>query len=219
MSRVVVAAGAAITIPSVSAIAAYLFPDERPRALTFVLMGMTLATVLGVPRCTFVAGVWGFLVCRFGLSADARPSGRAAPGPCSTPLPRPGKAPARQRAPWQDADALGLTQRIIFPLLLSIEQVVVRLRWERTGSCHAGRSDAGTCRTAARASTRRRGSAPCRPSRCRAGPPVFPRRASRRPSDGPDGSRWSVCRRRLRTVVQPIPQTDPWHHDRARSVS
>lgn len=60
LSRMVVAAGAAMTIPSVSAIAAYLYPQSRPRALGFAMMGVTLAMVLGLPIGTFIAGVWGW---------------------------------------------------------------------------------------------------------------------------------------------------------------
>jgi len=62
MSRLVVAAGAAMAVPSVSAIAAYLFPNDKPRALAAVLAGMTLASLAGVPAATFVAGVWGWHV-------------------------------------------------------------------------------------------------------------------------------------------------------------
>lgn len=60
LSRLVVAAGSALTIPSVSAITAYLFPTTRTRALAIVLAGMSLATVLGLPAGTFLAGEWGW---------------------------------------------------------------------------------------------------------------------------------------------------------------
>jgi DHA1 family inner membrane transport protein len=71
ISRVVVAAGAAMTIPSTSAIAAYLFPNERPRALAFVLLGMTAAIVFGVPLGTLLAGAWGWHAALFGAAALA----------------------------------------------------------------------------------------------------------------------------------------------------
>jgi MFS transporter, DHA1 family, inner membrane transport protein len=70
-SRVVVAAGAAMAIPSTSAIAAYLFPNERPRALAFVLAGMTAAIVFGVPIGTLMAGAWGWHAPLFGAAALA----------------------------------------------------------------------------------------------------------------------------------------------------
>ena len=77
MSRVVVAAGAVMTIPSVATIAAFLFPDERPRAVAFVLMGMTLAIVLGVPLGTFVAGAWGWHAPLFGADSACLRHGAA----------------------------------------------------------------------------------------------------------------------------------------------
>lgn len=71
ISRVVVAAGAAMTIPSTSAIAAYLFPNDRPRALALVLMGMTAAIVFGVPLGTLMAGAWGWHAPLFGAAVVA----------------------------------------------------------------------------------------------------------------------------------------------------
>jgi len=73
-ARVVVAAGCALAIPSVSALAAFLFPDNRARALAVVLMGMTVAMVLGVPAGTFLASVSGWratFVGAAGLAAFA----------------------------------------------------------------------------------------------------------------------------------------------------
>lgn len=60
IARVVVACGAALSIPSVAAIAAFLYPQERPRALAFVLTGMTLAIVAGVPLGTLLGGAYGW---------------------------------------------------------------------------------------------------------------------------------------------------------------
>jgi DHA1 family inner membrane transport protein len=71
ISRLVVAAGSAMTIPSVSAIAAYLFPDDKPRALGFALMGMTLAIVMGLPIGTYVAGIWGWQAPLLGAASLA----------------------------------------------------------------------------------------------------------------------------------------------------
>jgi len=54
-ARLLVAAGAALTLPSTSAIAAYLHPEDRAAALAQVLVGLTLAVVLGVPLGTLLA--------------------------------------------------------------------------------------------------------------------------------------------------------------------
>lgn len=70
-ARLVVAAGAAMTIPSSAAIAAYLFPSERPRALAFAASGMTVAVVLGLPLGTLVAGTWGWHAPLFGATLVA----------------------------------------------------------------------------------------------------------------------------------------------------
>jgi MFS transporter, DHA1 family, inner membrane transport protein len=70
-ARLVVAAGAAMTIPSTSAIAAYVFPAERPRALAFAASGMTVAVVFGVPLGTLAAGHWGWHAPLFGAAALA----------------------------------------------------------------------------------------------------------------------------------------------------
>ncbi len=59
-SRLLVAAGAAMTLPSTSAIAAYLFPEDRPRALAAVMTGVTLAVVLGLPLGTLLAASLGW---------------------------------------------------------------------------------------------------------------------------------------------------------------
>jgi predicted MFS family arabinose efflux permease len=71
LSRLVVAAGAAMTIPSTAAIAAYLFPQDRPRALAYVLAGMTAAAVFGVPLGTWMAGAWGWHAALFGAAVVA----------------------------------------------------------------------------------------------------------------------------------------------------
>jgi predicted MFS family arabinose efflux permease len=70
-ARLVVAAGAAMTIPSTSAIAAYLFPTERARALAFATSGMTVAVVFGVPLGTLAAGAWGWHAPLFGAAVLA----------------------------------------------------------------------------------------------------------------------------------------------------
>lgn len=70
-SRLVVAAGAAMTIPSTSAIAAFLFPQDRPRALAAVLMGMTIAVVFGVPLGTLLAAGAGWHAPLFGAATLA----------------------------------------------------------------------------------------------------------------------------------------------------
>lgn len=67
-ARVLVAAGSAMSIPSVSAIVAFLFPQERPRALALVLMGMTLAIVLGVPAGTLLASLYGWHAPLYGAA-------------------------------------------------------------------------------------------------------------------------------------------------------
>ena len=62
-SRMVVAFGASLVIPSVSAIAAFIAaPVDRPRALAQVIMGMTLAMVIGVPAGTWLGGQVGWHV-------------------------------------------------------------------------------------------------------------------------------------------------------------
>ncbi|HYO88003.1 MAG TPA: MFS transporter, partial [Candidatus Limnocylindrales bacterium] len=68
LARLLVACGGAMTIPSVAAIATYLFPAERPKALATVLLGMTLAIIVGVPLGTFIAGVWGWRVPLIGAA-------------------------------------------------------------------------------------------------------------------------------------------------------
>lgn len=60
LARLVVAAGAAMVVPSTSAIAAWLNPDDRPRALATVLMGMTAAVVFGLPAGTLLAASFGW---------------------------------------------------------------------------------------------------------------------------------------------------------------
>lgn len=70
-SRLLVAAGGALTVPSVSAIASFLHPDQRPRALAFVLTGMTVAVILGLPLGTYVAGLWGWHVPLVGAAVGA----------------------------------------------------------------------------------------------------------------------------------------------------
>ncbi len=60
LSRLVVAAGSAMVVPSTSAIAAYLHPNDRPRALATVLMGMTAAIVLGLPAGTLLGSMLGW---------------------------------------------------------------------------------------------------------------------------------------------------------------
>jgi predicted MFS family arabinose efflux permease len=75
LARLVVACGAAMTIPSVAAIATHLFPAERARALAAVLLGMTLAIVAGIPIGTFAAGVWGWRAPLAGAAALAAIAG------------------------------------------------------------------------------------------------------------------------------------------------
>jgi predicted MFS family arabinose efflux permease len=74
VARVVVAAGAALTLPSVSAVAAYLYPEDRAAALATVLNGVTAALVFGVPLGTWLGGVAGWhatLACAGALAAAA----------------------------------------------------------------------------------------------------------------------------------------------------
>jgi predicted MFS family arabinose efflux permease len=59
-SRLIVAAGAALVVPSVSAIAAYVYPTTRARALAYVLAGMTLAVIVGLPFGTYLGGLWSW---------------------------------------------------------------------------------------------------------------------------------------------------------------
>lgn len=61
-ARVLAAAGAAMTLPSVSAIVAHLYAEARPRALGAVLMGLTIAMVLGLPVGTLLGSAFGWRV-------------------------------------------------------------------------------------------------------------------------------------------------------------
>jgi predicted MFS family arabinose efflux permease len=57
-----------MTIPSTAAIAAYLYPQERPRAMAAVSMGMTVAIVFGVPLGTLLASALDWQAPLFGAA-------------------------------------------------------------------------------------------------------------------------------------------------------
>jgi predicted MFS family arabinose efflux permease len=88
---------AAFTPQAASAISALTPAAERGRAITFVFLGWSIASVLGMPMSTYIGQTWGW---RWAFALVALLSLLAAGG-IALALPRGIKSPALSRADWR----------------------------------------------------------------------------------------------------------------------